>query len=155
MFQNTIRAESNSIPSKGTKTQLLVDQSRKILYADDDADDKAWVSEACKAIEYHLDIEFVENGRQVLQYLEHLRPEELPSLIVLDLNMPELDGRQTLQKIKSHQLYRDVSVVIVTTSSNKVDMEICKRLGAELYLVKPDTHAEWQEIVKQFIPFVS
>ena len=38
MFQNTIRAESNSIPSKGTKTQLLVDQLRKILYADDDAD---------------------------------------------------------------------------------------------------------------------
>ena len=130
-------------------------QPKKILYADDDPDDKAWVIEACKAINLFLSIDFVENGRQVLQYLQQRPNTELPALIVLDLNMPELDGRQTLQKIKTDNHYKNIPVLIVTTSSNKVDMEICKRLGAELYLVKPDTHKEWQHIVQHFVPYVA
>ena len=100
---------------------------KKILYADDDLDDKTWVNEANKILNYSLDIEFVENGREVFEWLQQF--EDLPSLIVLDLNMPELDGRQTLQKLKSSETYKVIPVVIVTTSSNKVDIEICKRLG--------------------------
>lgn len=126
---------------------------KKILYADDDLDDKTWVAEASKMLDYTLDIDFVENGRQVFDYLKKYIP--LPALIVLDLNMPELDGRQTLQKLKASQEYKEIPVVIVTTSSNKVDVEICNRLGASLYLVKPDLHLEWQQIVKQLVPYIS
>ena len=93
---------------------------KKILYADDDLDDKTWVSEANKFLNYLLDIDFVENGREVFEWLERFKDH--PSLIVLDLNMPELDGRQTLQKLKSSEKYKDIPVVIVTTSSNKVDI---------------------------------
>ena len=128
---------------------------KKILYADDDPDDKSWVLEACKAIDLVLTIDFVENGREVLHYLNQLSGNELPALIVLDLNMPELDGRQTLQRIKADDLYKNIPVLIVTTSSNKVDMEMCKRLGAALYLVKPDTHKEWEYIVEHFKPYIS
>ena len=128
---------------------------KKILYADDDPDDKSWVLEACKAIDLVLTIDFVENGREVLHYLNQLSGNEMPALIVLDLNMPELDGRQTLQRIKADDLYKNIPVLIVTTSSNKVDMEMCKRLGAALYLVKPDTHKEWQYIVEHFKPYIS
>jgi CheY-like chemotaxis protein len=131
-----------------------VSGAKKILYADDDLDDKTWVSEANNLLGYSLDIDFVENGREVFDYLKQM-PEEKPALIVLDLNMPELDGRQTLQKLKSSNEYRNIPVVIVTTSSNEVDMEICKRLGASLYLVKPDLHAEWQYIIRQFMPYLS
>ena len=126
---------------------------KKILYADDDLDDKTWVSEANKFLNYLLDIDFVENGRGVFEWLERFKDH--PSLIVLDLNMPELDGRQTLQKLKSSEKYKDIPVVIVTTSSNKVDIEICKRLGANLYLVKPDKHSGWQQIVKQLLPYIT
>lgn len=126
---------------------------KKILYADDDLDDKTWVSEANRMLNYSLDIEFVENGREVFEWLDRFK--DLPSLIVLDLNMPELDGRQTLQKLKSSAAYKDIPVVIVTTSSNKVDIEICKRLGANLYLVKPDKHVGWQQIVKQLLPYIT
>ncbi len=128
--------------------------AKKILYADDDLDDKIWVSEATQLLNYHLDIDFVENGRQVFEYLEN-QIEEMPALIVLDLNMPELDGRQTLKKLKLSNKYKNIPVVIVTTSSNKIDVEICNRLGASLYLVKPDTHAEWQLIIKQLVPYIS
>ena len=125
---------------------------KKILYADDDLDDKSWISEANKILNYSLDIEFVENGREVFEWLKQYG--NLPSLIVLDLNMPELDGRQTLQKLKATDEYKEIPVVILTTSSNKADIEICRRLGASLYLVKPDKYSEWQQIVKQFIPYI-
>ena len=142
------------LKQRETPNRSAVSHPKRILYADDDLDDKTWVIEACKAIGSDLNIDFVENGRQALQYLDN-KKGDLPSLIVLDLNMPELDGRQTLQRIKAHTDYSAIPVVIVTTSSNKVDMEICKRLGAALYLVKPDKHAEWQYIVRHFLPYVA
>jgi CheY-like chemotaxis protein len=132
-----------------------VSQYNFVLYADDDIDDKDWVSEACKAVNFSLDMKFVDNGRQVFDYLSQKTDNALPALIVLDLNMPELDGRQTLQKLKSHPKYKNIPVVIVTTSVNRVDKEVCHRLGASLYLTKPDTHMEWQNIVRQLLPFVS
>jgi CheY-like chemotaxis protein len=133
----------------------FVSQLKRILYADDDVDDKTWVVETCKALRFSLKLEFVENGRQALEYLASHSHDELPSLIVLDLNMPEMDGRQTLQRIKANEKYKDIPVIIVTTSSSKADIETCKRLGATLYLIKPDTYADWQNIIKQFVPFIA
>ena len=126
-----------------------------ILYADDDTDDKLWVTEACKALNYALRIKFVENGRQALDYLSTQANPHLPSLIVLDLNMPELDGRQTLQKLKANADYKDIPVAIVTTSSNKIDRDVCLRLGASLYLIKPDSHTEWQNVLRQLMRLVN
>jgi CheY-like chemotaxis protein len=123
------------------------------LYADDDPDDQSWVTDACRATGSRMDIRFVQNGKQALNYLQDCAAHELPVLIVLDLNMPELDGRQALQRIKANERYREIPVVIVTTSSNLIDQEICRRLGANLYLTKPDTHTEWQNIIRQLEPF--
>jgi CheY-like chemotaxis protein len=124
-----------------------------ILYAEDDTDDRTWVNEACKILNCALKISFVENGRQVLDYLKSpLRL--LPSLIVLDLNMPGMDGRQTLQHLKSDPSYKEIPVAIVTTSANKIDKDVCKQLGASLYITKPHTHVEWQGIIRQLEPFV-
>ncbi len=135
-----------------TPTDLA--KNNLILYADDDTDDRSWVSEACKILNCSLNINFVENGRQVIDYLKS-QVTRLPSLIVLDLNMPEMDGRQTLQYLKSNPYYKEIPVAIVSTSGNKIDKEVCKRLGASLYITKPNIHAEWQGIIRQLEPFVS
>jgi len=131
-----------------------VSQYKFVLYADDDVDDKDWVTDACRAVESSLQMVFVENGRQVIDYLLGRPQQQLPALIVLDLNMPELDGRQTLQKLKATPLYRHIPVAIVTTSANKIDREVCQRLGASIFLTKPDTVQAWQDIVRQLLPFV-
>ena len=131
-----------------------LEKNNLILYADDDTDDRSWVSEACKILNCSLNINFVENGRQVVDYLKS-QVTRLPSLIVLDLNMPEMDGRQTLQYLKSNPYYKEIPVAIVSTSANKIDKEVCKRLGASLYITKPNIHAEWQGIIRQLEPFVS
>ena len=127
-------------------------RKRIVLYADDDIDDKMWISEACKTVNESLELHFVENGRQVLQYLH---TNDLPSLIVLDLNMPDLDGRQTLKAIKNHVEYQHLPVAIVTTSSSRLDREVCIRLGAALFLTKPDTYSEWQLIVRRLEPLLT
>lgn len=123
-----------------------------VLYAEDDADDKAWISEACKAVNAELSICFVENGREALDYLQTLAESRLPSLIILDLNMPKLDGRQTLQQLKAHPVYRHIPVAIVSTSSSKLDQDVCRRLGASVFLVKPDSHKNWQNIISELLP---
>ncbi len=131
-----------------------MNEVKKVLYADDDLDDKTWVIDAWQTLEIPVQIEFIDNGRQALEYLfQHAA--DLPALIVLDLNMPEMDGRQTLQRIKNEAQFRHIPVVIVSTSTSKLDTEVCKRLGATLFLTKPDTHAEWQDIVQQLQPYLT
>jgi CheY-like chemotaxis protein len=127
-------------------------QTKFVLYADDDTDDRAWVSEAFKVTGSSLTIRFVENGKQVIEFLKTNSIH--PALIVLDLNMPEMDGRQTLQYLKSDPAVQYIPVAIVTTSNNKIDKEVCRKLGACLYLTKPDTHLEWQNVVRQLEPIV-
>lgn len=128
-------------------------QDKFVLYADDDTDDKDWVREACKAVGDPLQLVFVENGRQVLDYLSSAT-QPLPALIVLDLNMPELDGRQTLKRLKTHPRYQTIPVAIVTTSTSKTDRDVCQQLGASLFLTKPDRHTEWQTVIRHFIAYV-
>ena len=135
--------------------QLTVNSNKRVLYADDDLDDKAWVSEAGKSMDYPMHIDFVENGKQVLSYLEECAAGSMPGAIILDLNMPALDGRQTLKRLKETPDYQDIPVIIVTTSASKMDQDMCKRLGAALYLTKPDTYTGWQDILKQLQPLVS
>lgn len=131
-----------------------MNKKRIVLYADDDIDDKNWVKEACKTLNSSLQIEFVETGRCVLEYLHKSDGVDRPSLIVLDLNMPELDGRQTLKALKSNPVYKDIPVVIVTTSSSNIDKDVCKNLGASLFLIKPNNYDDWQKIINQFEPYV-
>lgn len=127
-----------------------------VLYADDDSDDKEWAEDASQAVDHSLRLIFVDNGRQVLDFLSEKSIEGLlPSLIVLDLNMPELDGRQTLKKLKTHPLYQAIPVAIVTTSTNRIDRDVCTQLGAAVFLTKPDTHTEWQAVIRRLIPFIA
>lgn len=123
-----------------------------VLYADDDADDRTWVEEAFNAINAQLSVHFLENGNEVLSFLQSAAVPPLPSLIILDLNMPQLDGRQTLRHLKSHPVFRQVPVAVVSTSSNQLDREACYFLGAELFLVKPTSYAAWKDIMQELIP---
>ena len=132
-----------------------MDQHKIVLYADDDLDDKEWVNDACKKANSSLELKFVENGKEVLKYLENIDGGKVPSLIVLDLNMPELDGRQTLKALKTHPAYQKIPVAVVTTSSSRIDRDVCQKLGAAVFLTKPDTYNEWQEIVKKLEPYVA
>lgn len=108
-----------------------------IIIVDDDADDREIVRDAFMAGEKQLGYLFMENGDKLLGYLNENKNEA--SLILLDLNMPGKDGRETLREIKSDKELRSIPTIIFTTSSSPRDRQICYDLGANLFITKPDT----------------
>jgi len=111
--------------------------------ADDDADDRLLAQDAFHECQLDRELEFVENGEELMDYLRHhgkyaARPDErLPGLILLDLNMPRKDGREALQEIKSDPELRRIPVVIFTTSRADTDIGRVYDLGANSFITKP------------------
>ena len=115
---------------------------KPILIVDDDADDRYLIIRAFRDTVLADKLQFAVNGADALKYLDALpRDAELPGLIVLDLNMPILDGISTLNLLKSSSRYKDIPVVIFTTSANPTEKKRCMDLGAADFIVKPNTYS--------------
>ncbi|ANE52615.1 response regulator [Flavisolibacter tropicus] len=131
-----------------------MEEYKLILYADDDIDDRTWFNEACRAASKPWEVHFVVTGHQVIPFLNSENALR-PSLIMLDLNMPGMDGRQTLKQLKEDPKFKHIPVVMVTTSVNRIDKEVCRKLGASLLVAKPHKLIEWQELIAQLQPFMA
>jgi two-component system response regulator len=125
-----------------------------ILMADDDADDRLLAQEAMHESRVLNELHFVEDGVQLLSYLrgdEHFSDRTLypmPGLILLDLNMPKMDGREALAEIKADPRLRRIPVVILTTSKAEEDMVKGYDLGAASYITKPVTFDALVELMR-------
>ncbi|QLE57939.1 response regulator [Nostoc sp. TCL26-01] len=76
-----------------------------------------------------------------------------PSVILLDLNLPGIDGRDILTRLKQDQSFREIPIVVFTTSSNPRDVEFCYQKGANGYLVKPMDAQELQRTIQAFVDY--
>lgn len=108
-----------------------------IVFADDDADDRLLLQEAFEENNLTCILDFVEDGVELLEYLE--KNGAIPSLILLDINMPRKDGKQILQEIKTSAQWRHIPVVMFTTSKSPEDIRTCYELGANSFIVKPSS----------------
>jgi len=126
-----------------------------ILIADDDEDDYLLILEALK--EAGMDdtaVHWVKDGIEILEYLSSRlngnngSSGQLPSVILLDLNMPRKDGREALEEIKSHPSFRKIPVIIMTTSSADTDVTKSYDLGVNSFIQKPDRFQDLVEIVR-------
>ncbi|MEW9796563.1 response regulator [Alteromonas sp. CYL-A6] len=114
-----------------------------ILMADDDEDDRFLTIDALKESRVLNTLHCVEDGIELLAYLrregDYADPatSPRPSLILLDLNMPRMDGREALQNIKADPNLRSIPVVILTTSKEEEDMLRGYDLGCASYITKP------------------
>lgn len=126
----------------------------KVLYVDDDSDDCIFLSESFAATSTHTNFICASGGEEAINYLNSVDDEALPSLIILDLNMPRWDGKLTLGYLKSHPHYSSIPVVILSTSDNKLDKEVCARLGAARYMQKPFHYDGYRDIVNNCIPLL-
>jgi|SRR5690349_776976 CheY-like chemotaxis protein len=107
----------------------------EILLVDDDALDRELFVDAIKLAGKRYKITEAENGEQALAYLN--TASALPQLIILDLNMPVMDGRATLKELKKDQRFKSILVCIMSTSSAQFDIINAYENGANLFLVKP------------------
>lgn len=126
-----------------------MEPKKKILLADDDREDQFIIAEAFEEIGVKDVLHFVENGENALSWLEACAADgTLPELIVLDLNMPKMNGTQTLLRLKEDDRFRHIPVIIYSTSLNNIERDECIRLGAHSYVIKGITFNECKTIAK-------
>ncbi len=125
-----------------------------ILMADDDEDDRLLTQDALAESRVLNELHFVEDGVELLEYLERKGKFETkdssprPGLILLDLNMPRMDGREALEAIKANPNLKGIPVVILTTSKQEEDMVKGYNLGAASYITKPVTFDGLVDLMK-------
>ncbi|QRY55497.1 response regulator [Sphingobacterium siyangense] len=107
----------------------------KICLADDDSDDRELFQEALIDLDATSELMLFKDGSEVITALPKIR--YVPDFLFLDLNMPIMDGRDTLVKIRKNHRYDPLFVVIYSTSAAARDIKDCMQLGANGYLVKP------------------
>lgn len=116
---------------------------RHILIADDDEEDRFLLSSAFKNLHLPLEIYQVENGIEVFNFLNAIQqPDKLPALIILDYNMPFLTGSETLVQLKTIDRYKDIPVIIHTTSTNEKDRRECMEYGAAHFIPKATNYSQ-------------
>jgi two-component system response regulator len=124
--------------------EMLDTPARRVvlMMVDDDEDDcllvQEAITEACVDCAFHS----VQDGTELWDYLNHkgryaeLATAPRPDIILLDLNMPKMDGRQVLELLKSDPRFRGIPVIILTTSRDSEDVKLCYNLGANSYVTK-------------------
>src|SRR5690606_17224381 len=125
-----------------------------ILVADDDAEDRMLVNDALEESRLKNNIQFVENGEELVDYL-HNRGRftdkdkyPTPGLILLDLNMPKKDGREALKEIKSDDHLKLIPIVVLTTSKAEEDILRTYDLGVSSFITKPVTFTALVDVMR-------
>jgi CheY-like chemotaxis protein len=130
-----------------------------IVIADDDLDDCLLMREALEENGWSSGIRFVGDGEELLEYLRRQgryagsKDIQRPALILLDLNMPRMDGREALAKIKCDSRLRHIPVVVLTTSATDEDIICSYTLGANSFIVKPVTFAALVQVMNSIIQY--
>lgn len=118
-----------------------------VLVVDDDPDDQLLIQAAFEQDSTRYQLHFACDGTDVLENIE--RPRFLPDLILLDLNMPLINGFDVLRHLKSSPSYRHVPVVILTTSDQQSDVDRAYELGANTFISKPANQQLLVELAQQ------
>ena len=127
-------------------------KSRYVIFADDDADDLELITGFFEQYNRNVNVLEFKDGKEVLKFLDELAFNATPLLIVLDINMPRLNGKETLVAIRNHQRYRYIPVVIYTTSMSKSDEDFCRQLGAS-WVSKSTTIEGVKQVAKVLAEF--
>lgn len=134
------------MPISGTPTRL-------ILFGEDDIDDIDFLKETFSAVDNSFTLLFVDKGRKLIATLENLQDHELPCLLVLDYNMPELNGAEILTQLKLHDRYSRIPKIIWSTSGSDTYKNRCLELGAVDYVIKPVNVKSFVETARYMLSF--
>ena len=124
----------------------------KLIYlADDDEDDRSLFAEALQEIDKSVKLIEAEDGEKL--FLKLCAPQSpLPDVIILDINMPKLNGFECLEKIRSHESdLKYISIIMFSTSDNPVTIGKAKKLGATYYAVKPTSYQGMKSLISDIL----
>jgi CheY-like chemotaxis protein len=119
---------------------------RPILLIEDDSVDAMTVKRAMRDLRITNDLVHAINGEDAMKYLEDSEKEK-PFVILLDLNMPKMNGIEFLRIIKSKQILKTIPVIVFTTSKEKQDVHESFQLGAAGYMTKPVDYSKFVDVL--------
>ena len=121
-----------------------------VLCIDDDPEDIEFFTEAIKTIDPAITCLSVAEGEDALNLLNTIQDaRKLPDFIFLDINMPRIDGLTVLKALKTHPEFRDIPIVVLTTSKEDRDISKAYELGANSYIVKPVDFDNFMDVAQQ------
>jgi CheY-like chemotaxis protein len=127
----------------------------RVLLVEDDSDDRDLFSRFFAERDDILLMPAVSNGLELVDYLMNTKSDnDLPDLIVLDQNMPLMNGKQTLAFLKSHARFTRIPAVIYSTYTDSNLVIECKKLGASMVAVKPIDHEGYQKMMNDFLQVI-
>jgi len=124
-----------------------------IVVADDDQDDQELLQEVLLGIEKNAQVLTFSAGKEVLHYLQSCELHQRPCLIILDYNMPDLNGAQVTEIIYADDSYKHVPVLVWSTSNSHVYRMECEQKGARNYFYKPYDYQQIVEMAKQMLSY--
>lgn len=122
-----------------------------IVLGEDDADDEEILKEVFTAVDNSFELEFINNGRKLIACLEQLDDRNLPCIIILDYNMPELNGAEILDELRRKKRYDHIPKIIWSTSGSDTYKQKCLQLGASEYLTKPSSFQGLTEVARYML----
>jgi CheY-like chemotaxis protein len=113
--------------------------TRTIFLAEDDIDDQEFLEEAFFTIDPAIELRSFTSGKKFIEHLDQISDNQLPCLIILDYNIPEINGAEILRHLSQQERYRNINKVIWSTSDSDLFRNSCLQLGAKNYLIKPSS----------------
>jgi CheY-like chemotaxis protein len=133
----------------------MVPASNKfVLIGEDDKDDQEMLRDVFTAVDPSFQLVFVDTGKQLINLLGRLG-NDLPCLIILDYNMPELNGADILEQLNALNAYEQIPKVIWSTSGSEKFKNRCLELGAIEYIIKPSSFSALEDVARRLIDVCS
>jgi len=121
-----------------------------ILVAEDDNEDRRIMEDAFREIGHEGMIKILEDGIELINYLKKETSSGI-KLIVLDLNMPLLNGTEVLRLLKQNNSCKAIPVIIFSTSLNNIEKRLCLELGAREYITKPSNYSDYIQTCREMV----
>lgn len=119
-----------------------------VYLADDDEDDRLLFSDAVESIIDDCEVATFVDGEKLIRHLKS-NPDVIPFLMFIDINMPRMNGFECLETIRNMPQYKDVPVIMYSTSSSQADIARSRELGANLYVQKPYNYEVMKVLMQQ------
>jgi CheY-like chemotaxis protein len=123
----------------------------RIFLAEDDIDDQEFLHEAFLSINPEIKLISFTSGLKFIQHIISLNEEHLPDLIILDYNIPEINGAEILEQLNKDKRYSAIPKLVWSTSDSQLYRQTCITTGAKAYLVKPSSINGIKEIAKEML----
>jgi CheY-like chemotaxis protein len=124
---------------------------KKVVLVEDDTDDQELFQAFLGNRSDIILLPIAGNGIELMAYLETVSETELPDLIILDQNMPKMNGKQTLQALKAHGRFGDIPAVIYSTYTDTSLITECQKLGARMVAMKPIDQEGYHKMLNDFL----